>query len=109
MNSVSTTHSSSSMNMKGGIRKWVNIGGRGFPPMGQPTGEPSIVFWYNDPSLKNRYVLVQSNSNMNPTIMGKSISLCEGTRRFMDIDIARALWDYVAANGWSVKGSGEAK
>jgi hypothetical protein len=94
--------------------KWVNIGGRGFPPMGQPTGEPSIVFWYGDTTSKDEYVLVQSSSNMNPVVTGTggtsvSVALRQGEKRHLHIDLARSLWDYVMANGWSIKGSGEEK
>ena len=94
--------------------KWVNIGGRGFPPMGQRTGQPWLVFWYLPKPEQKEYVMISASSNMNPVIMGTdgnpiSIPIREHERQHLHIDLARALWDYVVANGWEVQGTGEEK
>lgn len=86
-------------------RKWVNIGGRGFPPMGEPTGEPHIVFkWHDHP---NQYVDVYPSGDMDPIILGTTVVLRAHEKTLLRIDLARALWDYVVANGWTLRGQGE--
>lgn len=94
--------------------KWVNIGGRGFHPMGEPTGEPWLVFWYTGEKNAD-YVMIQPSNNMVPTVLsGKDgspvyLHLRKGEKNHLRIDLARALWDYVVANGWVIKGQGVGK